>query len=694
MATEVSFYNLDVWLQSQSVNTKNTPYEIKITDLTTSGSSSILYVAQILKANSTKYVDLSATTPPNGGNSWYGCFKNCTTLVKAPVIPNNVVDLEDCFYGCSNLIESPVLPANINNAPGTFDGCTSLTTVSTKQVYFGNTNHMEMFHNCSSLINFNCNNPYGLKTWLTEIKEESISNFPNNPNNCSYDLVKGIVAEISIYSLSDNLATLKVNTVLTPYRIKILNLTKNGFDIKSILLANNNKYVDLSDTYMPYEITDLSNAFENCTTLVYSPVLMLENRNGQNYASKCTFTGCVNLKLMPRLPNSARDVTEVFKNCTSMVINELISNSIKNMTSAFEGCSSITGNVNIPNSVIYMNKAFKGCTGLEGVDKIPNTVINLTECFYGCSSFEEIESFETSLNVLEDNAADCFYGCSSLTSIGIPVPTIEMADEWHFIELSFSETKVQGRIYDSEGEYVSIPETIIEKDKLTLPIMTDELLFSRTVTEQNLISVIENMLIYKYSYFNKTVIPPNDKAFIMYAKEPVNFVSNIPFGGNNGLPVGFVGAYYGTTDPDGWFICDGRDTTGTDIELETNFPMLYDFLGSNVLPDLRKRFIEGADNDVGTYVAPGIPNITGTTQHVQYMGGASGSGAFSRGDSSSNNSAYNGNTTKTQRLSFNAKSGETKTDGTLKGDNDTKVYGESDTVQPASLRLNFIIKAV
>ena len=165
-------------------------------------------------------------------------------------------------------------------------------------------------------------------------------------------------------------------------------------------------------------------------------------------------------------------------------------------------------------------------------------------------------------------------------------------------------------------------------------------------------------------------------------------------GSGGGVPIGFVGAYYGTTDPDGWFICNGRDTTGTDIELETNFPALYAFLGnSNVLPDLRKRFVEGADNDVGTYIVAGIPNITGTTKHVQYMGGASGSGAFSHADSSSNNSAYNGNTTKTQRLSFNAKSGETKTDGTLKGANDTKVYGESDTVQPASLRLNYIIKA-
>lgn len=61
--------------------------------------------------------------------------------------------------------------------------------------------------------------------------------------------------------------------------------------------------------------------------------------------------------------------------------------------------------------------------------------------------------------------------------------------------------------------------------------------------------------------------------------------------GNNDAPLGSVMAYYGTTDPadKNWLICDGRDTTGTDIELETHYPSLFMFLGgTNVLPDLRE----------------------------------------------------------------------------------------------------------
>ena len=68
-------------------------------------------------------------------------------------------------------------------------------------------------------------------------------------------------------------------------------------------------------------------------------------------------------------------------------------------------------------------------------------------------------------------------------------------------------------------------------------------------------------------------------------------------GSNTVVPVGTISAYYGSTDPaDGqWLICDGRDTTGTAIELETDYPSLYIFLGgTNVLPDLRELTLVGA----------------------------------------------------------------------------------------------------
>lgn len=59
----------------------------------------------------------------------------------------------------------------------------------------------------------------------------------------------------------------------------------------------------------------------------------------------------------------------------------------------------------------------------------------------------------------------------------------------------------------------------------------------------------------------------------------------------NDVPLGSIIAYWGTQDPvdKKWLVLDGRDTTGTDIELQTHYPSLYLHLGgTNVLPDLRE----------------------------------------------------------------------------------------------------------
>lgn len=71
-------------------------------------------------------------------------------------------------------------------------------------------------------------------------------------------------------------------------------------------------------------------------------------------------------------------------------------------------------------------------------------------------------------------------------------------------------------------------------------------------------------------------------------------------------PLGSVIPYLGTTDPtDGkWLVCDGRDTAGTAIELETHYPSLYMFLGgTNVLPDLREVTLVGVGENTTDSIA-------------------------------------------------------------------------------------------
>lgn len=158
-----------------------------------------------------------------------------------------------------------------------------------------------------------------------------------------------------------------------------------------------------------------------------------------------------------------------------------------------------------------------------------------------------------------------------------------------------------------------------------------------------------------------------------------------------GLPVGAITAFTANSIPSGWLLCDGSTFD------ETLYPALFLALGGNVLPDLRNRFLEGADSVVREYKDAGLPNITGTWdanyENDTYFEGPM-TGAFSVDKDSSRNRLrgdINGNGNGVFR--FNAKNGETKTDGTLKTEDEAHVYGNSDTVQPASYTVNYIIKA-
>ena len=78
-----------------------------------------------------------------------------------------------------------------------------------------------------------------------------------------------------------------------------------------------------------------------------------------------------------------------------------------------------------------------------------------------------------------------------------------------------------------------------------------------------------------------------------------------------GLPVGTVIAMYKKTSPSGFLYLDGRDTTGTADELSTHYPLLYAYLGSNVLPDYREFGLVGAEENT-TDVYNASTNPTGT----------------------------------------------------------------------------------
>lgn len=143
--------------------------------------------------------------------------------------------------------------------------------------------------------------------------------------------------------------------------------------------------------------------------------------------------------------------------------------------------------------------------------------------------------------------------------------------------------------------------------------------------------------------------------------------------------------------PHGWMECDGRALS------KTEYKELFDVIGYKYggtgnlfnLPDARNRFPEGCDENLGQYIAPGIPNIKGHFGRVAYYGGSM-SGAFEKSDSGA--SEGGSGSAKYYGTDFTAINGETKLDGSYKTADDYKVYGKSETVQPAAFTIVYIIK--
>ena len=148
-------------------------------------------------------------------------------------------------------------------------------------------------------------------------------------------------------------------------------------------------------------------------------------------------------------------------------------------------------------------------------------------------------------------------------------------------------------------------------------------------------------------------------------------------------PIGTILSYCGSNIPSGYLLCDGNE-----ISKET-YKDLYEIIGDTYgtstdntkfkLPDLRDKFIQGANNNLGTNKDAGLPNITG--EFYQDKNASAGlSGAFAYKSSNRVNLA-NDTPTNSGFIVFDASKSNS-------------IYGNSDTVQPPSVCLNYIIKAL
>lgn len=168
---------------------------------------------------------------------------------------------------------------------------------------------------------------------------------------------------------------------------------------------------------------------------------------------------------------------------------------------------------------------------------------------------------------------------------------------------------------------------------------------------------------------------------IMQGDKKVANVYNI---NNNSysVPIGCIIPFSGSTIPVGFLLCDGSEVSKTDYA--DLYAVIADLYGAATdtakfkLPDLRDRFVQGANGNLGTTKEAGLPNITGKFYH-DTNAKAGLSGAFTY-ESTGRQNLANDTPTNSGLIIFDASKSNA-------------IYGNSDTVQPPSVCLSFIIKA-
>lgn len=155
------------------------------------------------------------------------------------------------------------------------------------------------------------------------------------------------------------------------------------------------------------------------------------------------------------------------------------------------------------------------------------------------------------------------------------------------------------------------------------------------------------------------------------------------------VPTGTILPFAGTVVPDGFLLCNGAAVS------RTTYAKLFAAIGTKWgtgdgsttfnLPDSEGRVFQGTTDvsKVGTYLAAGLPNITGTNNPYGLETGhwlSVYSGSFYRDDK---------NKTKQSRNHLEAESNGTVKFSAAKS---SSIFGASSTVQPLSIQQLAIIK--
>ena len=667
----VSIYLANPQSVVESVTTKPNVVIIILNNINTLKTINGVFSKNLVYCNFANNPNLESVTDILNGDSQQitnasGLFENCTSLKQVGKLPSNIISMRWSFYKCSSL-ERIDIPSSTNNIFRCFEGCTSLKSAP---IYTGTrlVNVGYAFKDCVCLedatgIDFSINN--------------NIWNYTECFMNCE-----------NLINVSD-----------------VFYNNRTGSDVVANNLFRNCSKLNKKITFRG-RWTSFSYAFKNCSSLEILPF----------FSSDCKpttlvgcFQDCISLRNTSIRINASNlvETSKMFSDCydfTGTIYFHNMTSSLVYGGYMFSGTTKtiifIGDKPEIIDSFISAGEYSNVYNGLtvdiyntssvrvdeDGIPDDNNHYLRLTIEFT-CPIISESKIYVPKIYVRNDQIVPIkdwtlAYGDNPSAVVEKVIPNSTGYDEYIEAESFVNYGKFEA-IFNIEnfGDDGFTITTFIPTSNSEIPVDWDD---------------DNNCYIYDTVFWNKTkgasiftgkdyifdatpdgksfkiggpVDEENEKGFIVGNRGiplladqypstfngPVTFNSAV-YGVGGGGPVGSIIQYGGDVEPDGWFICNGRE-----LSRET-YSELFDAIGTTYgagdgsttfnIPDFRGKTAIGVSTDHAIGSSGGeethlltnseLPKLSGSLPHTAYGEGRVG-GVFSVVDSGW--SAYQGATT-------------------------------------------------
>lgn len=320
------------------------------------------------------------------GASAVGLFEQCKSLVSAPVFGAANTSLDQCFRNCSSLVNVPSLP-NATSMVNTFTDCYNLVNVT--DIPNSVTNMVSTFEYCTNLV--------------------TAPNIPNSVTNMTYTFAS-CTNLTTVPTLPNSISTLEY-TFVSCYNLTNVTIPNSVTNLYGTFASCS----ALTNIVLPNSVSDMTSTFTSCGNL--ANVSALPNTVIQMVN---TFIGCTSLTTAPVLPNSVVNAFQTFARCNNLDLPAeytLANTSITYAGYMFYNCTNLTNAPALPGSVTRIDGLFSGCTNITTAPNIPAAVTNMWHTFLGCTNLAG-DIFIESENVA--TATGCFTNTSAVKNVYIP----------------------------------------------------------------------------------------------------------------------------------------------------------------------------------------------------------------------------------------------------------------------------------